>query len=318
MSSSISLPIHTSSLRGSQNRTLGRVRHAAAVSLSLLIWLCGATVSTAQPDSAENPEITKRRAVERTAFSDDEIKDGFFKTALGAELQFDHTDKRIRKFDEPVRIHVVNRTGQDRLADISRVVGDIKVHVDHLDLAMTDDREEANVTVILVRHADFAATVRSRYGAAKAKQIARALQPECLSGIGVDKDFHIRRAEVLLPVDDGDFTLYDCAYEELLQVLGVVNDDKSVPWTMFNDDVQMGFFDVYDQHLVNILYDPRVRSGMTKAEVDQVIPEVLPTVREWVASVNSGKGLKSSGDREKRYDAACNCDVSDRSAAGVR
>jgi hypothetical protein len=26
---------------------------------------------------------------------------------------------------------------------------------------------------------------------------------------------------------------------------------------MFNDDVQMGFFDVYDQFLLNILYDPR-------------------------------------------------------------
>jgi len=318
MSSLISLSNGTSRLHGSQDRAPGRVRHAAAVSLSLLIWLCGATVSTAQPDSAENPEITKRRASERTAFSDDEIRDGFLKTALGAELQFDHSSKRIRKFDEPVRINVMNRTGQDRLGDVSRVVADIKAHVDHLDLAMADDRQEANVTVILVRHADFAATVRSRYGAAKAKQIAQALQPECLSGIGVDKSFHIKRAEVILPVDDGDFTLYDCAYEELLQVLGVVNDDKSVPWTMFNDDVQMGFFDVYDQHLVNILYDPRVQPGMTRADVDRVMPEVLPTVRKWVASVNSEKGLKSSNGAEKRYDAACNCDVSERGAADLR
>jgi len=70
-------------------------------------------------------------------------------------------------------------------------------------------------------------------------------------------------------VDAGDFTFYDCAYEELLQGLGAINDDPSVPWTMFNDDVQMGFFDVYDQYLVNILYDPRIRPGMTKAEEEQ-------------------------------------------------
>jgi hypothetical protein len=56
---------------------------------------------------------------------------------------------------------------------------------------------------------------------------------------------------------------------------------------MFNDDVQMGFFDVYDQYLVNILYDPRVRPGMTKDELDELFSEVLPTVRAWVASANS-------------------------------
>jgi hypothetical protein len=39
-----------------------------------------------------------------------------------------------------------------------------------------------------------------------------------------------------------EFTFYDCAYEELLQGPGPINDDSSVPWTMFNDDIQMGFF----------------------------------------------------------------------------
>ena len=63
-------------------------------------------------------------------------------------------------------------------------------------------------------------------------------------------------------VDAGDFIFYDCAYEEILQSLGPINDDESVPWTMFNDNVQMGFFDVYDQYLLNLLYHPRMRPGM--------------------------------------------------------
>ena len=37
----------------------------------------------------------------------------------------------------------------------------------------------------------------------------------------------------------------------------------SVPWTMFNDNVSMGYFDVYDQYLLNLLYDPRIKAGMT-------------------------------------------------------
>ena len=41
---------------------------------------------------------------------------------------------------------------------------------------------------------------------------------------------------------------------------------------MFNDNVSMGFFDVYDQYILNMLYDPRIKAGMTVAEVKAVLP----------------------------------------------
>ena len=49
--------------------------------------------------------------------------------------------------------------------------------------------------------------------------------------------------------------------------------------TMFNDNVQMGFFGVYDQYILNVLYHPRVRAGMTRAEVRALLPEIMPEVR---------------------------------------
>jgi hypothetical protein len=94
---------------------------------------------------------------------------------------------------------------------------------------------------------------------------------------------------VVLMTDVSDFVFVDCAYEELLQALGPINDTDKVPWTMFNDDVQKGYFDVYDQLILNILYDPRVRPGMTAAEVRAVLPQVLPDARAFVAETN---GLK--------------------------
>jgi hypothetical protein len=39
------------------------------------------------PANAENPDISSRRASERTDFTNDEIKDGFFKIAFSAEMQ---------------------------------------------------------------------------------------------------------------------------------------------------------------------------------------------------------------------------------------
>jgi hypothetical protein len=38
---------------------------------------------------------------------------------------------------------------------------------------------------------------------------------------------------------------------------------------------------------MNILYDPRIRAGMTVQEVKAVLPAVLADVRAWVAKVNA-------------------------------
>jgi hypothetical protein len=240
----------------------------------------------AAPAHAEDPDISSRRASERTDFTDDEIKDGFFKIAFNAELQLGAPAERVRKFDEPVRIFLDSKGTPDRRPEIAAVIDDIRAHVNHLDVAVTNDRQAANFVVRLVAARNLDRTIRSLYGNDKARRIQQALNPQCLSGIGKDDRYRIRRAEVILPVDAGDFTFYDCAYEELLQALGAINDDRSVPWTMFNDDVQMGFFDVYDQYLLNILYDPRVRPGMTRDEVNALLPDVMSTARTWVGDIN--------------------------------
>lgn len=265
------------------------LRKPLMITFAVVIVLGGISNGTA---NAEDLDISHRRASERRAFSDNEIRDGFFKTAFHAELQLDAPAERVRKFDEPVRIFLVNKGSPDRRSEIAAIVADIRSRVNHLDVAVTTDRQAANFVVTLVSGRHFAGTIRSLYGNERAKRIQQSLDPQCLSGIGKDSRFRIRRAEVLLPVDAGDFTFYDCAYEELLQALGAINDDRSVPWTMFNDDVQMGFFDIYDQYLLNILYDPRIRAGMTKAEVDSLLPDILTTARAWVANTNAPRAAE--------------------------
>jgi hypothetical protein len=90
------------------------------------------------------------------------------------------------------------------------------------------------------------------------------------------------RADVILVTDVSEFIFRDCIYEELLQALGPINDTDAIPWTMFNDDVQMGFFDLYDQYILNILYHPHIKAGMTVDEVSGLLPRILPQVRSFV------------------------------------
>jgi hypothetical protein len=264
----------------------GIARYAAALAALILIGAVTATISS--PARAENIDTGPRRDAERTGFTKDEIADGFFKIAFGAELHTSGKPNRIRKFDGPVRVFLDNRANANRRADIAAVVADIHRHVNHLDVAMTEDRQTANVVITLVRdRGELHRTIRAFYGRERAGQIERRLTPQCLSGFSEDPDHRIRRSEVILTAAGGDAGFFDCAYEELLQALGPINDDRSVPWTMFNDDVQMGFFDIYDQYLLNILYDPRVRPGMTKDEVGAVFDDVLSSVRGWIAVANA-------------------------------
>ena len=247
------------------------------------------TISAASPACAEDPRIAKNRASERKIFTDTEITDGFFKVAFGAEYSVAGRTDRIRKYDGPVRIYVDSRAKPDRRMQVAAIVADIRARVDHLDIAVTDSREGANVIVTLVRDRDLLPTIRKFFGRAKARRIQHSLGPQCLSGFSKDEDFRITHSEVIVVADAGDFIFYDCVYEEILQALGPINDTTAIPWTMFNDDVQKGFFDRYDQYLLNILYDPRIRPGMTRAQVRALLPQVLPTVRNWVSRVNNLK-----------------------------
>jgi hypothetical protein len=235
--------------------------------------------------SAEIPAVASRQRVEKKTFTDSEIIEGFLKTAFGAEYHLAGRVDRIRKYDMPVRVFA-DGNRPDRKAQLAKVVADIGQRVQHLDIAMSETGEAANVLVKLVRDRDLFRTITTFYGSERAREIRSSLDPQCLSGFRKNDKYEIEHSDVILTVDNGDFIFLDCAYEELLQSLGPINDTSSVPWTMFNDSVSMGFFDVYDQYLMNLLYDPRVKAGMTVAEVKAVLPDVLVDVRAWVRKIN--------------------------------
>jgi hypothetical protein len=195
---------------------------------------------------AAPPSIAQRQRTEKKIFTDSEIVEGFLKTAFGAEYHLAGRVDRIRKYDGPVRV----------FADGNRA-----------------DR-------------DLQRTIATFYGSERAREIKSSLDPQCLSGFRKNEKFEIEHSDVILTVDNGDFVFFDCAYEELLQSLGPINDTESVPWTMFNDNVSMGYFDVFDQYLLNLLYDPRIKPGMTVQEVKELLPDVLADVRTWVRKVN--------------------------------
>jgi len=266
-------------------RTPRQFRSLATLAATLTVIALGA-ISSLPVWCAEIPAIAQRQRTEKKTFTDSEIVDGFLKTAFGAEYHLAGRVDRIRKYDGPVRVFADGNRG-DRKAQLAKIVADIAARVQHLDIAMAEAIEDANVQVRLVRDRDLQRTIATFYGNDRAKEIRSSLDPQCLSGFRKNEKFEIEHSDVILTVDNGDFVFFDCAYEELLQSLGPINDTSSVPWTMFNDNVSMGYFDVYDQYILNLLYDPRVKAGMTVEDVKAILPDVLIDVRAWVRKVNN-------------------------------
>lgn len=68
-----------------------------------------------------------------------------------------------------------------------------------------------------------------------------------------------------------------CFHEELSQGMGLANDSRQVRPSIFNDDEEFAYLTPHDELLLKILYDPRLRPGMTEAEAR---PLVLQIARE--------------------------------------
>ena len=148
------------------------------------VWLlsCSARRRGRSHASAEIPAITQRQRTEKKAFTDSEILEGFFKTAFGAEYHLAGRVDRIRKYDAPVRVFA-DGARPDRKAQIGKIVADIAARVQHLDIAMAANNDEANVLVKLVRDRDLYRTITTFYGSERAREIrslARSAMPERL------------------------------------------------------------------------------------------------------------------------------------------
>lgn len=65
-----------------------------------------------------------------------------------------------------------------------------------------------------------------------------------------------------------------CIHEEIAQGLGLANDSLSVRPSLFNDDEEFALLTRHDELLLQILYDPRLRPGMTEAEARPIVRSI--------------------------------------------
>lgn len=74
------------------------------------------------------------------------------------------------------------------------------------------------------------------------------------------------RAMALIRSEHPDLMRLSCIHEEIAQGLGLANDSPGVRPSIFNDDDEFALLTSHDEKLLAMLYDPRLRPGMTLDE----------------------------------------------------
>jgi len=82
------------------------------------------------------------------------------------------------------------------------------------------------------------------------------------------------QAVAVIRAEHPDLLRLSCFHEELPQGLGLPNDSPAARPSVFNDDEEFGLLTTQDEYMLRMLYDPRLRPGMTAAQA-RPIAEVI-------------------------------------------
>ncbi len=80
-----------------------------------------------------------------------------------------------------------------------------------------------------------------------------------------------RTAVALVRTEHPDLLRKSCYHEEISQGLGLANDSPDARPSIFNDDEEFALLTTHDEALLAMLYDPRLRIGMTLDEARPII-----------------------------------------------
>lgn len=216
------------------------------------------------------------QAAPARAFSEAELIDGFERTVFGSEYPgFGWQSAMVKKFTGPVRFFVDDRSAARRGAEVVRFVRSLSGLIGGLQAGLTDDPQSANFRIFILDRADYRAVVtREIYGRATSSFApGKCLVRVISSGMGIS------RADAVIVADEGEFLFKRCMVEEILQGLGPVNDDATLLHSVFNDASPHVSFTAFDRLILNMLYHPSIRAGMTKMEVRRALPPVAAEVR---------------------------------------
>ena len=242
---------------------------ACFVLISMVTAALGASGKQSAP-----PGSPKGTPPEYTHFTTKELSRGFLALAFGSDLRIGARPRGIRRFDYAIRARVIAGGSVDRTTAMTHVIEEYGRAVPNLHLSVAS-AAPAEIELRLIDEKDFQSALEAAFGAKVAKTFVARTDPQCMTSVKSTADGKIVHSVSFIIVDKGDDVFFDCAYHELLHAFGLSNHDQHNPWTTLNQKRMVGYLTAYDRSLLTLLYDPRIKPGMTVRQARAVLPRII-------------------------------------------
>ncbi|MFS4437307.1 DUF2927 domain-containing protein [Paracoccaceae bacterium GXU_MW_L88] len=228
-------------------------------------------------------------------FNTNDLIENFKRIAFYSEMderagRFVQREKQVglQRWQDPVRIGVhhsigasVGQVNRDRkaVAVMARRLRNITGH----DISLVDDPEDANMRVT------FFDTESGRLAADRIEEADTPLSkatlnqfrnPDpsilCMGSFAGTVQSPSSIAFALIIINDAQTPALreSCIHEELAQALGLLNDSFLARPSIFNDDEEFALITAHDAALLRMLYDERLRPGMSLEEATPMLPQL--------------------------------------------
>jgi hypothetical protein len=189
---------------------------------------------------------------------------------------------QLRRWDKPIRFEVqfgasvpTSQRREDR-ADVAAYAQRLSRLTNH-PISMSGP---ANFYVLFVSEDDRAETIDALVGrlpGVRAKSLAslRNLSPDIYCAVATYSERAgssvYNSAVAVIRAENPDLLRLSCIHEELAQAMGLANDSPEARPSIFNDDDEFALLTSHDERLLQMLYDPRLRAGMTLSQADPIL-----------------------------------------------
>jgi hypothetical protein len=182
---------------------------------------------------------------------------------------------RVKKYTKPVRVYIDNRSKIDRRKAAAAFVDSLRGKISGLDIKRVSNRDAANYILHIVDDNDYQGFAREVVGG----NAAGVGGSQCLARLVTGPGTSIVRTDASVVSDLGEGLFRRCLIEETLQGLGPANDNAGLGDSVFNDYSKITRFTKFDRTIMNMLYHPRIRAGMTPNQARPILPDVLAEVK---------------------------------------
>lgn len=233
-----------------------------------------------------------------TPFTADDLVRNFERIALFEEyatvdgrIVAAQTESQVHKWEEPVLVELSvsegmpERTAQKDRAAVAGYVARLSRITGH---PIRLVREDGNFHVLILTESE-----RRAFGP-RLRELIPGISPAAveivteMSRQNFCLVFALDRREsgvytkaiAVIRAEHPDLLRLSCLHEEIAQGLGLANDSPLARPSIFNDDEEFGLLTTHDEYLLKMLYDPRMRAGMTAEEAIPlarvIAAEILP------------------------------------------